>query len=42
MSSAYREAKATDAARAFAAYTLTPESQAKLKPIGVEPAAHAH
>lgn len=35
-------AKASDAARAFAAYALTPELQAKLKPIGVEPAAHAH
>jgi len=35
-------AKAVDGARAFAAYTLTPESQAKLKPIGVEPAARPH
>lgn len=34
--------KAAEAARAFAAYTLTPESQAKLKPIGVEPAARPH
>jgi molybdate transport system substrate-binding protein len=32
-------AKAMDAARAFAAYALTPESQAKLSPIGVQPAA---
>jgi ABC-type molybdate transport system substrate-binding protein len=36
------DAKDKDAARAFVAYTLTTESQAKLKPIGVEPAAHAH
>ena len=36
------DAKDTDAARAFVAYTLTAESQAKLRPIGVEPAAHAH
>ncbi len=35
-------AKAADAARAFAAYALTAESQAKLKPIGVEPAARTH
>ena len=33
------DAKDKDAARAFAAFALTPESQAKLKPIGVEPAA---
>ena len=33
------DAKDKDAARAFVAYTLTAESQAKLKPIGVEPAA---
>ena len=36
------DAKDKDAARAFVAYTLTAESQAKLKAIGVEPAAHAH
>ncbi len=35
-------AKAVDAARAFAAYALTPESQAKLMPIGVQPAARPH
>jgi molybdate transport system substrate-binding protein len=35
-------AKDKDAAQAFVAYTLTPESQAKLKPIGVEPAARPH
>jgi len=36
------DAKDKDAARAFVAYTLTAESQAKLTPIGVEPAAHTH
>jgi molybdate transport system substrate-binding protein len=36
------DAKDQDAAHAFVAYTLTPESQAKLKPIGVEAAARPH
>jgi molybdate transport system substrate-binding protein len=36
------DAKDKEAARAFVAYALTPESQAKLRPIGVEPAAHTH
>jgi molybdate transport system substrate-binding protein len=36
------DAKDKEAARAFVAYALTAESQAKLKPIGVEPAAHLH
>jgi molybdate transport system substrate-binding protein len=36
------DAKDKEAARAFVAYTLTPESQAKLKPIGVEEAARPH
>ena len=36
-----KDAKDKDAARAFVAYALTRESQAKLKPIGVEAAARA-
>ena len=36
------DAKDKEAARAFVTYTLAPESQARLKPIGVEAAAHLH